>query len=169
MRQVRKIAFPAESRLYPTLDQAFYTDAFETDLIDASLTPAEIAVRAFAATPAWVDGLVLLRDRIVSPLGVKAVGRLKASAGDVSRSLAVGDALSIFRVFSVDGTELVLGIDDSHLDVRISFLKRASGLRASYVVGAWVKTHNALGRIYMLPVAPVHRVLVRLMMRGVPI
>ena len=165
---MRKIAFPAESRLYPTLDQAFYADAFETDLIDASLTPAEIAVRAFAATPAWVDGLVLLRDRIVSPLGVKAVGRLRASAVDVSRSLAVGDALSIFRVFSVDGTELVLGIDDSHLDVRISFLKRASGLRASYVVGSWVKTNNALGRIYMLPVAPVHRVLVRLMMRGVP-
>ena len=169
MRQARKIAFPAESRLYPTLDQAFYADAFETDLIDARLTPVEIAGRAFAATPAWVDGLVLLRDRIVSPLGIKAVGRLKAPAGCGWRSLAAGDALSIFRIFSVDDTELVLGIDDSHLDVRISFLKRADGPQASYVVAAWVKAHNALGRLYMLPVAPVHRLLVRLMMRGVPI
>ena len=126
-------------------------------------------MRVFAATPAWVDGLVLLRDRIVSPLGVKAVGRRRAPADGVSRRLAVGDALSIFRIFSVDGTELVLGIDDSHLDVRISFLKRTEGPRASYVVGAWVKTHNALGRLYMLPVAPAHRLLVRLMMRGVPI
>ena len=126
-------------------------------------------MRVFAATPAWVDGLILLRDRIVSPLGVKAVGRLSTQAGGRSRGLAVGDVLSIFRVFSVDGTELVLGIDDSHLDVCISFLKRTEGPRASYVVGAWVKTHNALGRLYMLPVAPVHRVQVRLMMRGVPI
>jgi hypothetical protein len=39
---------------------------------------------------------------------------------------------------------------------------------ASYVISSWVKTHNMLGRIYMLPVAPVHRLLVSLMMRGVP-
>ena len=81
---------------------------------------------------------------------------------------AVGDAFSIFRVVSVDRSELVLGIDDTHLDVRILFLKRRKDERASYVVGSWVRTHNALGRIYMLPVAPIHRLLVRRVMRGVP-
>lgn len=80
---------------------------------------------------------------------------------------AVGDAFSIFRVVFVDSSELVLGIDDTHLDVRMSFLKRLTDSRASYVVSSWVKTHNVLGRVYMLPVAPVHRLLVSLMMRGV--
>ncbi len=169
MARVRKIAFPTESRLHPSLDQAFYSDAFETDLADTRLTSSEIAARAFASTPAWVDGLVRLRDRIVSLFGLKTVGRLKlASHGWVSSTPSVGDPFSIFQVVSVDDAELVLGIDDTHLDVRLSFLKRLHGPRASYVVGSWVKTHNRLGRVYMLAVAPVHRLLVRLMMGGVP-
>ena len=168
MARVRKIAFPADSQLYPRLDEAFYSDVFETDLIDTSLTPAKIAARAFASTPAWVDGLLRLRDRIVSLFGLKTVGRMRLTAGHSSNDPAVGDPFSIFRVVSVDGAELVLGIDDTHLDVRISFLKRLDGERARYVVSSWVKTHNRLGRLYMLPVAPVHRLLVRLMMLGVP-
>jgi hypothetical protein len=169
MPKARKVAFPVESQLHRHLDQAFYSDAFEAGLIDASLTPVEIATRALMSTPGWVDGLVNLRDRIVSLFGLKAVGRLSLEGGGRSSSEpAVGDAFSIFRVVFVDSRELVLGIDDTHLDVRMSFLKRLTDSRASYVVSSWVKTHNALGRVYMLPVAPVHRILVGLMMRGVP-
>ena len=168
MPKVRKVAFPLESRLRPDLDEAFYSDAFEADLINASLTPAEIATRALASTPGWVDGLVMLRDRIVALFGLKQVGRFRLAGSDRSSEPAVGDAFSIFRVVFVDSSELVLGIDDKHLDVRISYLKRRTDSHASYVVSSWVKTHNMLGRIYMLPVAPVHRLLVRLMMLGVP-
>jgi hypothetical protein len=166
----RRINFPAESQLSRNLDQAFYSDAFETDLIDAGLSPVDIARRAFASTPRWADGLLTVRDRIVSLFGLKAVGHLsRGSAGRPLHEPAVGDALSIFRVMSVTDSELILGIDDTHLDVRISFLKRLSDLPATYVVSSWVRTHNALGRFYMLPVAPFHRLLVSTMMRGVPI
>ena len=169
MPKVRKVAFPVESRLHRDLDQAFYSDAFETDLIDTSLSPVQIAARALASTPGFVDGLVGLRDRIVAVFGLKAVGRLKLAGGTRPISEpAVGDAFSIFRVVFVDSSELILGIDDTHLDVRISYLKRLTSSRPSYVVSSWVKTHNRLGRIYMMPVAPVHRLLVSLMMRGVP-
>jgi len=169
MPRVQRIPFPAESQLCPSLGQAFYSDAFETDLIDPSLTPAEIATRAFASTPAWADGLLWIRDRIVSSFGLKTVGRLRLAVdGRRTAEPAVGDAFSIFRVVSVGRSELVLGIDDRHLDVRILFLKREKDEQASYVVGSWVRTHNALGRVYMLPVAPIHRLLVRLVMRGVP-
>ena len=168
MPKARKVAFPVESQLHRSLDQAFYSDAFETDLVDASLTPLEIATRALASTPRWVDGLVELRDRVASLFGLKQVGRLKlAGCGRSLSEPAVGDAFSIFRVVFVDSSELVLGIDDTHLDVRMSFLKRLTDSRASYVVSSWVKTHNVLGRVYMLPVAPVHRLLVSLMMHGV--
>jgi hypothetical protein len=169
MPKARKVAFPVESQLYRNLDQAFYSDAFETDLVDANLTPADIATRALLSTPGWVDGLVNIRDRIVSLFGLKAVGRLRLAGGDRSFvEPAIGDAFSIFRVVVLDSSELVLGIDDAHLDVRLSFLKRFPDARASYVVSSWVKTHNMLGRLYMLPVAPIHRILVKLMMRGVP-
>ena len=167
-KKVRRVAFPAESQLHRRLDQAFYSDAFETELRASGLTPVEIATHVLAATPGWVDGLVAIRDRIVRPLGLKAAGRLSLpDASRAPRAPAVGDAFSIFRIASVDGQELVVGIDDTHLDVRLSFLKRTAGPRASYVVSSWVKTHNLLGRAYMAPVAPVHRLLVGLMMRGV--
>jgi len=53
MPRPRRIEFPPESRLYPNLDQASYSDAFETDLLDASLSPVDIAERAFASR--WTD------------------------------------------------------------------------------------------------------------------
>lgn len=143
MPKARKVAFPVESQLHRNLDQAFYSDAFETDLVDASLTPVEIATRALASTPGWVERLVELRDRIASLFGLKQVGHLKLAGGGRSlREPAVGDAFSIFRVVFVDGSELVLGIDDTHLDVRMSFLRRFTDSRASYVVSSWVKTHS---------------------------
>jgi hypothetical protein len=81
--------------------------------------------------------------------------------------VGVGDRLSIFRIFSLDDTELVMGIDDVHLDVRISFLARRAGAASTYVVSSWVKTHNLVGKVYMWPVAPFHAWIVIGMMRRV--
>ncbi len=162
MKSVRTIAFPRESRLAERAGRAFYEDAFEADLADGALTPLQIARAAFRSTPEWVEMLVGLRDRMVAPLGLKQVGRLGVRVGEGD---APGDALSIFRIEFSDATELVLGIDDSHLDVRLSFLKRPG----AYVIATVVETHNRLGRLYMLPVGRVHKAIVRLMMRGLAV
>jgi len=167
MARVTRIEFPRESRLQARLPAATYHDAFEAELTDGLLTPVQIASRALGATPAWVEGLLALRDAIVRPLGIKTVGRLGSVAKRSDRPPAVGDRLSIFRIESLDDQELVLFIDDSHLDVRISFLKRPRTLKPTYVVCSLVQTHNLLGRIYMIPVAPFHRLLVAMMMRRV--
>jgi hypothetical protein len=166
-KRIEKIAFPPESQLNSRLGEASYQSAFETELRTAGLTPAQIAARELARTPGWLDGLVILRNRLVAPFGLKAVGRLSLALDeDALARLAPGDPFSIFRVAFIDAAELVLGIDDSHLDVRISYLVRRNGGTASYVVASWVKTHNGLGRLYMLPVAPIHGLLVRLAMRA---
>ena len=70
---VRRVAFPAESQLHGRLGEAFYLDAFETDLRDTALTAAQIARRALAGTPGWVEGMLRLRDALVRPLGIKTV------------------------------------------------------------------------------------------------
>ena len=62
---------------------------------------------------------------------------------------------------------LVLGAEDRHLDVRISILKRTVAGRWRYVLTSWVKTHNALGRAYMIPVGRIHPLIVKQAMRGV--
>ena len=76
-----------------------------------------------------------------------------------------GDRLGIFSIFSTAPDELVLGIDDRHLDVRVSVLKQGGGGRPSYVISTVVKVHNWLGRAYMLPVGRIHPLVVKAMMR----
>ncbi len=164
-RSVARIAFPAESRLGGELRGTDYHDAFEAELTDPGVTPAEIFSRLLRATPAWVELLVGLRDRIVSVLGLKQVGELAGTGTPAPTTYKPGDRLSIFTVRTVDDTEIVVGIDDTHLDVRMSCLKRLSGGRPVYVLATLVRTHNRLGRLYMLPVGPFHRLIVRIGMR----
>jgi hypothetical protein len=163
VRTVRRIRFPPESRIHPRLREAYYADAFEAELADASLTPAEIFRRTAGIAPGWVHGLMRLRDALVRPLGLKTVSRLDRTT---RQEPVVGEGFSIFRVIASEPDELVLGIDDTHLDVRISYLVRRADAGATYVVASWVKTHNALGRLYMWPVAPFHRLITTEAMRG---
>ena len=167
MWRVRKVAFPPESRLHADLPAAYFRDAWETALEDAGLAPVEIAERALSATPGWVEAMLRLRNALVKPFGVRAVTPLGARRPRPAKGWGPGDRFSIFRICSIDDTELVMGIDDSHLDVRISFLVRRAGEASTYVVSSWVKTHNWVGRVYMWPVAPFHAFIVIGMMRRV--
>jgi hypothetical protein len=79
-------------------------------------------------------------------------------------SYQVGDRLGIFSIFGKTEKELLLGIDDSHLDVRVSVLKSECNGLPHYVVSTVVKVHNLLGRAYMMPVGRIHPFVVRAMM-----
>jgi Protein of unknown function (DUF2867) len=59
---------------------------------------------------------------------------------------------------------LLLGIDDKHLDVRVSVFKDGRSA-PSYVVSTVVHVHNLLGHLYMVPVGRIHPLVVRAMMR----
>jgi hypothetical protein len=168
-RRVDRIETPAECALRARLADASFHDAFEADLDDDSLTPVEIALRFLRATPAWVEALLHIRNRAVSVFGLRDVGRLGAVDERPASAYAAGDRLSFFDIVSVSEDELVLSADDRHLDVRIAFLKRRRDGPARYAICSWVRTHNALGRAYMLPVGPIHAVIVRQAMRDLAV
>ena len=166
MPTVETIDLPAESSLYARLPEATFHDAFQAELQGAKLTPVEIAVRFLRATPQWVETLLTIRNRAVSLFGIRDVGALGAVSGKRACDYAVGDKLSFFDILAISETELLLGADDSHLDVRIAVLKRHADGRPTWALCSWVKTHNALGRLYMIPVGPMHRLIVKTAMRG---
>jgi hypothetical protein len=62
-------------------------------------------------------------------------------------------------------SELLLGIDDRHLDVRVSVMKSEQNGLSRYVVSTVVHIHNRLGHIYMGPVGRIHPLVIRAMMR----
>lgn len=162
MRIVTQTTIPADSLLQPLLANADFHDAFQAQLHDPALTPVEIYLRASRATPPWVNRLMDLRNRLVRPLGLKAPGRLSDVGGKQAAAYKIGDRIGIFSIFALTDAELLMGIDDSHLDVRVSVLKRDDG---HYVLSSVVTIHNCTGRLYMLPVGRIHPFVVRAMMQ----
>jgi hypothetical protein len=161
--KVTATAVPDESALQPTLADADFYDAYEAPLSTAMLSPTEIFLRASRSTPRWVDDLMAIRNRIVRLFGLKDVGAMKVAAR-APDAYQVGDRLGIFSIFAKTERELLLGIDDRHLDVRVSVLKSERNGLPHYVVSTVVHVHNLLGRIYMAPVGRIHPFVVRSIM-----
>ena len=110
-----------------------------------------------------------LRNALVQLVGLKSVGSMTAGVrGDTAIS-AVGTRMGIFRIFGNSERELLLGIDDRHLDVRVSVMKAERAGRHWYTVSTVVRVHNLLGRLYMMPVGRIHPLIVRSMMRGLSV
>ena len=161
MKQILAVDLPDTSVLRPTLSRAFFHDSYAAPLVDQQLTPIEIILRSSQSTPQWVNRLMAIRNAVVRRLGLKDVGAMAGNAAKPAQAYVVGDRLSIFSIYEIRADEVVLGIDDSHLDVRVSVLKRPG----RYVVSTVVTVHNWLGRLYMAPVGRIHPFVVRAMMR----
>lgn len=161
---VTATAFPLDSLIGRALPAVDFADAWTAPLGDPSVTPVEIALAVFARTPGWVDHAMAVRNWVVSWFGLKTPGVLSAVGSKPTAAYRVGDRIGIFEIFAMSDDEVLLGIDDSHLDVRVSVLKSVDGQR--YVVATSVKRHNWLGRLYMLPVGIAHPFVVRATMRN---
>jgi hypothetical protein len=165
MKTVTVTEVPEESALREFLAEAHFFDAYRAALGDTTLTPVEFFLHAVKATPAWVTGLMSLRNLIVRQLGLKDVGMMRSATGKPARDYRIGDRLGIFSILANTESELLLGIDDRHLDVRVSILKPRDKKSQSYVVSTVVKVHNWLGHLYMLPVGRLHPLVVKALMR----
>ena len=128
-----------------------------------------LLLHAASQSPQWVERLMGLRNRIVAVVGLKNLGVLRGV--DSSKPLAdyrPGQRVGIFTLISVSDDEVVLGDQDKHLDVVVSVLRLpldGQGQReAAFTTAVYV--HGWLGRLYMLPVAPMHRRIVPAVLRG---
>jgi len=157
---------PAHSLLDSFLEGCDFHDSYEVALDDPTETPSQLFARAIRATPAWVDRAMAVRDRLVSLVGLKTVGAMGARRPPAGTPPRMGDAFGIFTVLAANADELLLGIDDKHLDVRVSVTRRVDPNGARAVVTTAVRNHNWLGRLYMIPVARIHPLVVKGMLRA---
>jgi hypothetical protein len=140
---------------------ADYWDAYEVALSGNPPSALQAYLEFTARTPKWIDLLMSVRNAAVRLLALKDVGKL-ASVPPLSAAagLGPGDRVGIFRIRSVCDKEAVLEIVDSHLDVVVS-VYRHEGMPSRLTVSTMVFYHNWIGRLYMVPVAPMHRIVVR--------
>jgi Protein of unknown function (DUF2867) len=75
------------------------------------------------------------------------------------------DNIGIFPVLAETPNQILLGLNDKHLDFRLLVdVVNQNGGRQIITASTVVKTHNALGRAYLAFVKPFHKVIVPAMM-----
>ncbi|RCS58621.1 DUF2867 domain-containing protein [Parvibium lacunae] len=168
MSQVVEVPVPPNCAVFPRLHNADFYDAWRVSTRIPSATALEAFLAVVKATPPWVDFLMALRNRIVSKLGLKNLGVLSKDGLTQRRDYQPGERLGIFTVVSNRPEELLLTDQDKHLDVVIS-VYQSSANSSEFTISTVVHTHNWLGKLYMLPVAPLHKLIVRNMLSKVAV
>jgi len=98
-----------------------------------------------------------LRNRIVGLFGLKAGLRHSTAAAQ--------QHIGIFPVLAESPQEMLLGLDDRHLDFRLAVSVQPGTAGAQRItVTTVVHTHNLLGRVYLAAILPFHRLIARSML-----
>ncbi|WP_191487770.1 DUF2867 domain-containing protein [Pseudomonas sp. FEN] len=167
---IRTCPLPADSAIHQYLPGASFVDSHCVDVDNTERTALRHALNLMSMTPAWIDSLMGLRNRLVRMFGLKDLGRLTRI--DLSRddaSYDVNDRVGIFTLIANRPDEVVLADRDKHLDVYLTLNRSAmtpEGTR-TITLSTVVRTHNRLGKLYMLPVGPFHRVIVPITLKNI--
>jgi hypothetical protein len=151
---MKAIAVPPEARLRALLPGCSFADAYRVPAPAAPPSLRELARSVLASPPVWAGWLMALRNAIARRLGLKT--------GAAAADLRGGGRIGMFPVLAESPGEMLLGLDDSHLDFRIavSLQGQEPGARL-LTVTTLVRTNNRLGRAYLACILPFHRFIVR--------
>jgi len=166
----RETTAPPDSLIEKLVPGAYFHDAWALPAGDPSLSALGQFLKAAGQTPRWVSACMTLRNRVVSLFGLKNLGGLEnLPRGKAEADYRPGDRVSIFTLFENTPGEVLLGDRDKHLDVTLSvhLTPQPAGGAPLVTLTTVVRVHNLLGRAYMLPVAPMHRLIAPTVLRAV--
>ncbi|WP_238349785.1 DUF2867 domain-containing protein [Pseudomonas sp. BW16M2] len=162
-----RAAIPVDSLIIPHAEVAGFRHCRAIDLADDGQPAMAYFLRLMTSMPGWIDEMMVLRNRLVGLFGLKNLGRLTAiDPARAPGSYQPGERVGIFTLVSNSEHEVLLADCDHHLDVHIALMRRPTAPgRCEVLVSTVVRTHNWLGRLYMLPVAPFHRLIAPIALR----
>jgi Protein of unknown function (DUF2867) len=158
----RESEAPVNSRASQLLLGASFHDAWRVTSGRIDRSALEHFLAAAEKTPRWVNAAMGARNRIVQRFGLKHLGALDNLDGTrKSMDYVPGDRVGIFTLFENSFDEVLLGDRDKHLDVVLSVHRRLlpGGQAVEVTLTTVVHVKNLLGRLYMLPVTPAHRII----------
>lgn len=160
---------PTGSRIASRLAGADFCDAWAIDAADPTLSALGQFLKSLQATPRWVNACMTLRNRAVQLVGLKDLGELSTiDPAKPDTDYRPGDRVGIFTLFENTPDEVLLGDRDKHLDVVLSVhCARHPDRPVRVTVTTVVHTKNRLGRLYMLPVRPTHKLIAPSTLRAI--
>jgi hypothetical protein len=160
MSRVQEVAPEVDAG--PLLPGTQFIDAFRIDVAGRALDARQAAHRMMGRSPRWVEALLTLRHWLVAPFGLKTSGDNESPRRET---------IGLFPILTQTPDRLVAGFNDKHLDFRVVVDVAAAGpddtSRQQVTATTLVKTHNALGRLYLAVIKPFHRVIVPAMLRQI--
>ena len=160
---------PAGSRASALLPGADFHDAWCVESSATQESALDHLLRALQQTPRWVDACMQLRNRVGGWAGLKDLHQLSSIAPDKpAAAYQAGDRAGIFTVIENSFDEALVGDDDKHLRVVLSAHRGpvTPDGRMMLTVSTIVHVKNWLGRLYMLPVKPMHRLIAPTVLRA---
>lgn len=161
--KVAATTIPSDSAVARLYARPNLADAFAIDLPTGSETHPEVLARfIFANQPEWLGRLMQVRDAVVVRFGLKTANQLMAA--NTSHAAA---RVAIFKIYSSNSREAILGEDDRHLDFRLAVHVSNSQQAGEHrlTLATTVNCHNAFGRAYIFIIAPFHRQIVKACLR----
>jgi hypothetical protein len=151
-----------ESSINAQISEAYFNDCYVISVPDTTRVALDYFLTALENTPPWINLLMAIRNKIARSAGLKDHGRLAGlSPTKPATVYSPGDRAGIFTLISNTPNEVLPGDHDKHLDVVLSIYKHPHDQNGtqSISVTTVVQIHNLLGRIYMLPVTPLHKLI----------
>ena len=137
------------------MPDADFADAYEADL-QGTFSAIKAAHQIFKGSPRWMIPLLAVRNALVRPFGLVSTAKTRGT-----------ERIGFFPLLSVTENQVVMGLDDKHLDFRLVVNTSAAAANATHVVVSTVlKRHNLLGRAYLAVILPFHRAIVPAFIKG---
>ena len=157
---IKKVSIPINSEVFKTLNGSYYSDSYSFCSSKGNRAALQVWIDHAAQIPTWVNFLMASRNKIVSMFGLKNIGHLgDLDANKLINEYQVGDRVGIFTLLFLSDNEIILGDSDKHLDVKVSvYTQIDNGHLVS--ISTVVHVHNLLGKLYMLFVEPMHKLIV---------
>lgn len=164
------MTIPEGTLISNMVDNAYFSDTHNVNIRYEDQSALEIYMLMAQDTPRWVNSLMMLRNQIVSKMGLKHLGKMADFNNDKpSNEYQVGDQIGIFSIYSLNHEEIILEDRDKHLDVRLSFFIEPNGDTATLHASSVVHVKNTFGKVYMFFVAPVHKLIVPATLKRLPL
>ena len=160
--RIKEQKIPSDSLIETALNRTDYWDSFSVEVpIPSDEILEQMPISFFKVTPNWFRYLMYFRERIAKMIGLKT-----GEGANVEQQLKefkgeVGQSISLFHVLGRTEEEIMVGESDSHLDFRLSYFAiPKSEMVTELHLSTTVEFNNWLGRLYFLPVGPIHRIIV---------
>lgn len=171
--KIEKSTLPESSILRIENKKFDFIDSFEGLLTDKNniINSQKVGKAFFTSSPKWVEKLMIFRNKIVAVFGLKTSGIKTDRAQQLENfKCEKGEQLGLFKVFSRNENEVVIGEDDKHLNFRVSLYleKNINQIdKKKLIISTTVEFNNWFGKIYFLPVRPFHKIIVPTMLKAI--